>query len=108
MPLIGFLFVLNGLLHNIKTPQGMLVISAGMYKETSGRQLFKDNAVLGGIVLAPILGLAGIIRFNIFKYLSGYRLNVFIPKFESTCQKTFYGIIRIFTCIFVIWVPFFC
>jgi len=34
VPLIGFLFVLNGLLYNIKTPQGMLVISAGLFKET--------------------------------------------------------------------------
>ena len=32
VPLIGFLFVISGLMYNLKTPQGMLVISAGMFK----------------------------------------------------------------------------
>ena len=34
LPLIGFLITLNGLLFSLKTPQGMLVISAGLYRET--------------------------------------------------------------------------
>ena len=50
-PLVGFLFVLNGLLYNLKTPQGMLVISAGMYKETR-----IQTTIQGAIVV--ILGLA--------------------------------------------------
>ena len=34
LPVVAALFVINALLYNIKTPQGMLVLSAGLYKET--------------------------------------------------------------------------
>lgn len=54
LPILGFLFVLNGLLMNIKTPQGMLVISAGMYKETR-RQTTIQGCII--IILGVILGI---------------------------------------------------
>ncbi len=62
VPLYGFLFVINGLLYNIKTPQGMLVGSAGLYKETKWQTT--TQAIIGvvaGIVLGIKFKLAGIV-----------------------------------------------
>ena len=62
MPLLGFLMVLDGYMYQIKTPQGMLVISAGMYKETKWRTLTQGLiAFLGGAILAVPFGIYGII-----------------------------------------------
>lgn len=61
-PLIGFLFVLNGLLYNLKTPQGTLVISAGHYKETRWRSFTQALIiVVGGIILTPLFGIVGVL-----------------------------------------------
>lgn len=81
-PLIGFLFALNGLLHNIKTPQGTLVISAGLYKETRYQNLTQALIIIVlGSVLAPFLGIVGILIASCLSNL--YRdidLSIFIPK----------------------------
>ncbi|MBO5204318.1 MAG: hypothetical protein J6B72_06875 [Clostridia bacterium] len=62
MPIVGFLMVLNGYMYNIKNPQGMLVMSAGMYKETKWRTFTQGAiAVVGGIVLAFPFGIYGIL-----------------------------------------------
>ncbi|MDD4320859.1 MAG: hypothetical protein PHH31_04820 [Acidaminococcaceae bacterium] len=111
LPIIGFLFVLNGLLYNIKTPQGMLVISAGMYKETRWQTTIQGAiAVIGGVFLAPFFGVAGVLLGSIFSNI--YRdidLMFFIPRnlTKLSVRKTFYRVIRIFMCILVIWMPFF-
>lgn len=111
LPLIGFLFVLNGLLYNIKTPQGMLVISAGMYKETRWQTTIQGViAVIGGVSLAPFFGVAGVLLGSILSNI--YRdidLMFFIPRnlTKLPVRKTFYRIIRIFMCISIIWLPFF-
>lgn len=61
-PVIALLFVVNGLLYNLKTPQGMLVIAAGMYKETRYRSLAQALIIIvGGAILAPFFGLVGIL-----------------------------------------------
>lgn len=66
IPILGFLFVLDGLLYNAKSPQGMLIISAGKYKETKYRTLIQAIIiVVFGLVLAPILGLEGIVIASI-------------------------------------------
>ena len=82
LPEIAFLIVLNGLLYNIKTPQGMLVISAGLYKETRVRTLIQALIiVILGIILAPIFGLTGILiascLSNIYRDID---LIFYIPK----------------------------
>ena len=81
-PIIGFLFVLNGLLYNLKTPQGTLVISAGLYKETRWRTLAQALIIIiAGVVLTPMLGLAGILIASCLSNL--YRdidLLFFVPK----------------------------
>jgi len=111
IPLVGFLFVLNGLLFNIKTPQGMLVISAGMYKETKWQTTIQGAiAVIGGILFAPFFGIAGILMGSVLSNL--YRdidLMFFIPHHVThlSVKKSALRILRIFACIFFVWVPFF-
>jgi hypothetical protein len=82
MPLAGLLFVTNGFLYNLKTPQGMLVLSAGMYKETRYRCLIQALiAVVAGTVLALCFGIygvmAGMIVSNLYRCID---LLIFTPK----------------------------
>ena len=85
IPEVAFLITLNGLLYNIKTPQGMLVISAGLYKETRIRTTIQALIiVVGGIILTPIFGLVGVLIASCFSNL--YRdidLIFFIPKYVT-------------------------
>lgn len=110
LPVVGFLFVLNGLLYNIKTPQGMLVISAGMYKETKVQTTIQGLlAVVLGAVLALDFGIVGVLTGSIISNL--YRdidLMFFIPKnvTKTRVAGTFLRIIRIFICAGISLVPF--
>ena len=111
LPIVGILFVLNGLLYNIKTPQGMLVISAGMFKETRKQTTIQGAiAVIGGIILAPFLGVVGVLVGSIISNI--YRdidLLFFIPRnvTKLPIRKTLFRWIRISMCIFIIFLPFF-
>lgn len=82
VPLIGFLFTLNGLLYNMKTPQGMLVISAGLYKETRIQTSIQALIIIVlGTVFGCYFGLAGILIASCLSNL--YRtidLMIFIPR----------------------------
>lgn len=85
LPFLSFLFVLNGLLYNIKTPQGMLVISAGMYRQTRWQSTIQALIiVILGFILAPRFGLYGIliglICSNIYRDID---LLFFIPKYVT-------------------------
>lgn len=93
VPLLGFLFTLNALMYSIKTPQGMLVISAGMYHETRWQTLTQGAImVFGGLILAPLMGMEGVLYASIISNL--YRdidLLFFIPKHLTNLpvRKTF-------------------
>ncbi|MDP4182403.1 MAG: hypothetical protein Q8942_15095 [Bacillota bacterium] len=110
LPLIGFLFVLNGLMYNVKTPQGMLVIAAGMYRETRKQSTIQALIIIiAGLVLTPVCGLAGALVASIMSNL--YRvidLVIFIPrnvtKLPISCSV--FRIIRIFITVFLICMPF--
>lgn len=82
VPLVGFLIVINGFLYNLKTPQGMLVISAGLYRETKYQTTIQGAiVVIGGVMFTPFYGLPGILIASILSNL--YRdidLLFFIPK----------------------------
>ncbi|MFR2839551.1 MAG: lipopolysaccharide biosynthesis protein [Zhenhengia sp.] len=110
IPFLGFLFVLNGLLYNIKTPQGMLVIAAGMYKETKWQTGIQGIiAVVLGAILAPFMGISGVLVGSIFSNL--YRaidLLIFVPKniTKLRVKDTMYRIIRVFVSIMIVWLPF--
>ena len=81
-PGIAALFVAVGVLSNIKTPQGMLVISAGLYKETKRQSLIQAVIiVVFSAALAPLFGIAGVLIGSILSNL--YRdidLIFYIPK----------------------------
>jgi hypothetical protein len=110
LPFVGFLFVLNGLLHNIKTPQGMLVISAGLFKETRLQTTIQGAiVVISGIALAPFIGISGVligvILSNFYRVIE---LMFFIPKnlTKISVRKTALRILRIFVSVGIIWIPF--
>ena len=83
--LIGFLFVLNGFLYNIKTPQGMLVLSAGLYKETRYRSLMQALLIIiVGVPLTFKFGIVGVLiglsASNLYRAID---LLFFIPKYVT-------------------------
>lgn len=109
-PLLGILFTLNGLLYNLKTPQGMLVISAGLYKETRLQTSIQALIIIvGGIILAPLLGLVGILIASCLSNL--YRdidLLFFIPKnvTKLPVKESLFRMLRVLILIAVIYIPF--
>ena len=110
-PIIGFLFVLNGLLYSMKTPQGTLVISAGLYKETRWRTLTQALIIIiFGSILAPYLGIIGILIASCLSNL--YRdidLLLFIPKYVTKTKvvETLKNWVMIIVAILIIMLPTF-
>lgn len=82
LPLVSVLITLQGFLNNIKTPQAMLVISAGLYKETRLQSTAQASlVVIVGCLLTPFLGVYGILIGLLCS--ETYRmidLMLFIPK----------------------------
>lgn len=82
LPIISTLMIINGFLYTIKTPQGMLIIAAGHYKETRWRSLFQALILIfGAIILVEPFGLSGIILGAILSNL--YRvidMFFYVPK----------------------------
>lgn len=111
LPAFSFFIVLNGLLYNIKTPQSMLIISAGMYKETRWRVTLQGIIiVIGGFVLAPIWGLSGIMIASCLSNL--YRtidLSFFVPKYitKGAVMDSAIRMLRVILNIIVINIPCF-
>ena len=109
MPLLGFLMVLNGLLYNIKTPQGMLVISAGWYRETRNQSTLQAGILLlGGMLLGAKFGLYGIVWGSILSNL--YRdidLAIFIPRrlLQISPRTTFLRLGLLLVILLTIYVP---
>lgn len=110
LPIIGFLFVVYGLTTNINSPQGMIVIAAGMYKETKLPNIIQGLiAIIGGIILGIFYGLAGVllgsILSNIFRDIY---LMFFIPRnvTKLPVKESFYRIVRIILCMLIIWIPY--
>ncbi|MDD4494278.1 MAG: hypothetical protein PHV32_08010 [Eubacteriales bacterium] len=80
--LYGILYIINGFMYNLKTPHGMLVLSAGLYKETRYRSLTQALiAVILGVILAKPFGIIGVmlamIASNLYRCID---LLLFIPK----------------------------
>ena len=83
--ILGSLFVLNGYLYNLKTPQGMLVKSAGLYKETRCQTTIQALILaIFGVILGSKYGLIGIMiascMSNIYR---DFDLWFFIPKYVT-------------------------
>lgn len=81
-PTVAAMFVAAGIITNIKNPQGMLVISAGLYRETRLQSLIQALIiVVASILLAPYFGIAGVLAGAILSNL--YRdidLFFYIPR----------------------------
>lgn len=109
-PIIGFLIVLNAILYSIKNPQGTLVSSAGLFKETRNQTLIQAGIALGlGAILAKPIGLIGIliglIVSNIYRDID---LLIFIPKQLSTIEirTSFLRALRILIQVLIVSMPF--
>lgn len=69
-PIFAFLMTVNGFFYNIKTPFGMLVISAGKYRETRIQTTLQGMIeLLGGIGLAFVWGINGVVIGSILSNL---------------------------------------
>lgn len=95
LPVVGYLFVLNGLTQNIKNPQGMLVIAAGKYRETKIQTTIQGALlIIIAVVLIPKYGIIGVLIANIVSNV--YRtvdLLLFVPdKIVGNTPK--YGITK--------------
>ncbi len=108
-PILAYLFVLNGIMYNLKTPQGMLVIAAGLYRETRWQSLTQTLiAIVFGIALAIPFGLYGIMTALILSNL--YRvidLLFFIPKYVTHLKvsSSIVRIIRLLLTVSVCFIP---
>lgn len=108
-PVIAALFVAVGIISNIKTPQGMLVISAGLYKETKLQSLIQAVIiVVFSVALAPFLGMAGVLIGSVLSNL--YRdidLIFYIPKTVTKLKPimTIRRVLRIFVLFFATVLP---
>lgn len=110
LPLIGILMTINGLLYIIKTPQGMLVISAGLYRETRVQVTIQGLiVVIGGLIFVQFWGLVGIMLGSILSNI--YRdidLLFYIPHklTKLKVRNSFYRILSVFICVGFIYLPF--
>jgi hypothetical protein len=81
-PAVAAMFVAVGIITNIKNPQGMLVISAGLYRETRLQSLIQALIIVGAaVLLAPRFGIMGVLAAALLSNL--YRdidLFFYIPK----------------------------
>lgn len=109
-PILGFLFTLNGLLYNLKTPQGMLVISAGMFKETRIQTTIQGLiVVIGSIIFVQFWGLSGILiglcLSNLYRTID---LLFFVPRNITKLSPlpSVFRMIRVILTISVCYLPF--
>lgn len=60
LPILGYLFVLVGIVNNVKIPPRMLVVASGKFKETKGYSLIEMLInIIGQIIFIPIFGIYG-------------------------------------------------
>lgn len=92
-PVFAFLMTVNGYAYNIKNPFGMLVISAGKYKETRVPTSIQGAIeLIGGIILSLLWGLNGLVIGSILSNL--YRdieFLFFSPK-HLTCEPALHTV----------------
>jgi len=109
LPFLGVLFCINGFLFSIKTPQGMMVIAAGLYKETKIQTTIQGLILLiGGILFTGVfhMGLYGVIIAGILS--NGYRaIDFLIYISKNVVSGSWKGTLKnILTSILIITVTF--
>lgn len=95
---LGIIIVLNGLWHNIKTPQSMLIQSAGLYKETRWRSTVQAAIiVVAGLFFGHYFGMIGILLGSIISHVfRTIDLMIFIPR-KVTKNSIFHTAKRLFS-----------
>ena len=112
LPVLGLLFCLNGLLFSIKTPQGMMVIAAGHYKETKIQTTIQASIlVVGGLIFTGVFawGLYGVVLAAILSNL--YRAVDFVIYIENhivkgSLRQTLFNICSCFIVVAVVFLFF--
>lgn len=81
-PLVGIFCMVNVLLYHLKTPQGLLVMSAGLYRDTRVQTTIQTAILLiGSTVFGAIFGMVGILMGMILSNLyRGIDLMFYIPR----------------------------
>jgi O-antigen/teichoic acid export membrane protein len=81
-PVVGILFVVNALLYSIKSPQGTLVSSAGLFKETKWQTVTQGAiAIVLGTVLGKYFGIAGVlVAFIVSNLYRDIDLMIYMPR----------------------------
>lgn len=108
-PVVAALFVAVGVISNIKTPQGMLVISAGLFRETRRQSLIQAAIIVVlSIILAPFMGMVGVLIASILSNL--YRdidLIFFIPRTVTKLKPmmTIRRVLRLCVLFFAVVLP---
>ncbi len=108
-PVLAVTIVLNGLLYSIKTPQSMLIISAGMYKETRWRVTIQAVIIiLCGVGLGIPFELPGIMigtcLSNLYRVID---LLHFVPKYITHLNPwtSVWRQLRVVLNVALIWLP---
>lgn len=103
---VAYILVLDSLFASLRSPQGMLIMSAGMYKETKYRALFEAfTSIFIGVLLAPFFGMIGILIgslcANIYRDID---MLFFVSKniLKDSLFNTLSKQIRMFSCIYLI------
>lgn len=110
LPMVGILIVLNAFVFNIKSPQAMLLIAAGLYKESRLQTTIQGAImVVLGCVFGYFWGIEGILAASIISNV--YRdidLIQFIPKHVThlPVKNTLLRWIRSIVCFILIYVIF--
>lgn len=108
-PMLAFFIVLNGFLYNLKTPQGMMVGSAGHYKETRVQSTIQALIIIVlGVILAAKYSLIGIMfascLSNIYRDID---LAIYIPrkvthtKISETAKNMGWSVVNFFIILFL-------
>ncbi len=109
LPITASLFVVNELFNLLKAPGGMIIISAGMYKETRWRNTIQTVIlIVCGILLGHYYGIIGIVSgimlSNIYRDID---ILFFVPKYilRSSCMDTLRKWIKTAICFFIVCFP---
>ena len=106
VPLIAGLFVINGLLYNLKTPQGMLTLAAGLYREQRVQITLQGRILLIlGLCLTAEYGIVGVliaaIASNVFRdaEIPYFVHKSLLPKIHITSYGRMFFCLMVFTVI---------
>ena len=110
LPLVGFLFAVDGIFYSLKTPGGMLFIAAGMYRETRVQTIIEGLImVVGGAILAKPMGSTGILLASVLSNLyRAIELAFFVPHniTKAAVSGTFRKILMMLLTIGISVAPF--